>query len=403
MILAVFAAVLAPGPAQALQAQRPEVERPRLQSGADTNDATAYYDLGVAQLERAPETAAAAFYWATRLEPSWATALYARRVAGLMAKPMLLVRYLDGDREAIESREAQHLDSLLLRAQRIDPFFQRDFEKLLLLRYIVERVDQAPGRPLEGSERLELEFYLDQALRSVEVSPRLRARIAESQGKLPEALRLYRAALGERRGRVDLHVDLARLFYSMTTYDSALAHLQAAVGELQRRDADRLVRVYESREFFEHASGVVHERRGDVAAAREAYGRALVEQLSYYPAHARLGLVALAVGDTAQALQEMQLAVEVAPDVATIRVTYGVLLAQGQRFDDAVVHLRTAVELEPYYARPYYILGRIAENRQQLDRALESYRAFLARASRGDRNRDAVARRVADLEARQRP
>jgi tetratricopeptide (TPR) repeat protein len=43
-------------------------KRPRLAADADTNSSLAYYTAGVTALSRDPEKAAAAFYWATRLE-----------------------------------------------------------------------------------------------------------------------------------------------------------------------------------------------------------------------------------------------------------------------------------------------------------------------------------------------
>lgn len=388
--------------AVALQQRRPDVERPRLASGADTNEARAYYDRGLALLERDPATAAAAFLWATRLEPGWAEALHARRVAGFMANPRLLVRYLDGDRKTVRSADVQRLDSLESRAQRISPFLTRDLDKPFYLRYVVAWVEDAQlrrgGRPMDGGERMELEFVVERLLRSVEVSPWLRAHLAESQHKFSEALGLYRSALSQSRNTVGIHRDLAQLFYVTGVFDSSLVHLKAALDELRRRDADRLVYVYESKEFFEHAIGVIHEHRGDLAAAREAYGRAMQEDLSYYPAHLRLGLLALATADTAQALQELSLAVEVAPAEGTLRVTYGALLAQVGRLDEAVAQLRKAVELEPYYPLPYYVLGRLGEALRRRDQALDDYRAFLARASQRHSRRDEVVRRVADLE-----
>jgi tetratricopeptide (TPR) repeat protein len=385
--------------------QRPQADpgRPRLESGADTNDATVYYAYGVTRLERDAVTAAAAFHWATRLEPGWPEALYARRVAGFMANPRLLVNYFQGERSAVLSSDAQRLDSLEYRAQKLNPFFPRDLDKPLFFRYVVAWVEEDRARygerPMGAIERGDLEFWVEGALRSVEVSPWLRAHLAESRRRFPEALQHYRSALQQGRDRVEIHKDLAHLFFIMEAYDSSLAHLQAAVDELRRRDEDRLVRLYQSKELLEHATGLIHERRGEPAAAREAYGRSLQENLSYYPSHLRLGMLALAAGDTAQAIQELELGVEVAPAEPTLRVTYGALLARVGRLEDAVTHLRKAVDLEPYYARPYYLLGRIGESRGQREQALADYRAFLARASQRDPRRDEVLRRVADLES----
>jgi hypothetical protein len=59
--------------------------RPRLDPGADTNDARSYYQYGVRMLEGKPEESVRAFYWASRIDPSSGEVLYAMSVAGLMA------------------------------------------------------------------------------------------------------------------------------------------------------------------------------------------------------------------------------------------------------------------------------------------------------------------------------
>lgn len=401
-LVAGLGAVLAPASGATLGAQR-EISRPRLERGADTNDARAYYDRGVTLFDREPGTAGAAFYWASRLEPGWAEPLYARRLAGLMTNPRVLVGYLEGNRKIRESADVRRLDSLELRALRLNPFFARDLDKPFFLHYVIEWFDQEARRsgapPLDLSQRMEVEFLLESAMRSIHVDPGLRAHLAESRQDYAEALGLYRVALRESRDRVGPHRDIAHLFYLTGAYDSALVHLQSALDELRGTESERLVMVYESKELLEHAIGVIAERRGDIAGAREAYGRALQENLSYYPGHVRLGLVSLATGDTAQALQELNLAIEVAPADALVRLNYGALLAQSGRLEDAVVQLRKATELEPYYALPYFVLGRVGEALHRRDQALQDYRAFLARASLGDPRRDEATRRVAELEA----
>ncbi|HYD51896.1 MAG TPA: hypothetical protein VEA99_04690, partial [Gemmatimonadaceae bacterium] len=62
--------------ASVLPAQSRVPLRPRLVAGADTNDAASYYAAGITLIERDPKTAADAFYWATRLEPTHADAFY---------------------------------------------------------------------------------------------------------------------------------------------------------------------------------------------------------------------------------------------------------------------------------------------------------------------------------------
>lgn len=387
-----------PLPGIAAQFKNPP-KRPRL-AGADTNDARAYYDLGVASLRRNALTAAAAFYWASRLEPAWPEARYAQRVAGLLAREHILIGYVEGNPSVIASRDAQRLDSLEYQAQRVNPFFLRDLDAQLFAGYLVAIYKQesrrAGERPLDPSDESELSFLVEQYLRSG-TSVFIRAAVAASHRRFPQALDLYRQSLPRSKLKATIHAERGRIFYVIGNYDSALVELESALSELRQLDTARLTRVYESRELLEHAIGLVHEAAGDTAAARQAYGRSLQENLSYAPAHLRLSILDLTGGDTATALSELDFAVQMAPDEAMPRVAYGLLLARTGRQDDAVPHLRHATELEPYFAMPHYLLGFVAELQRNREAALERYRAFLARASARDPLRPVAAQRVIDL------
>lgn len=382
-----------------LQAQAKPPKRPRL-GDADTNDALAYYRRGVTLLERDPGAASDAFYWASRIDPAFAEALYARRIAGFLANERLMVRYFEGARGVEASRDVQQLDTLEYRAQMLNPFFLRDLDRAFFAGYLMADFNQALRRsgqpPLDPSQRQELDYYIEGYLRTG-TSFRLRAALSASQRNFPQALDLYRRAMADSRDRAGILIDRARLFYVTGVTDSALGQLREAVAVLRQRESDRTVRVYQSKELFEHGIAMIHEQRGELPAAREAYGRALQENLSYYPAHLRLGLVALGAGDTATAVSELELASQVAPKEVAVHVTFGTLLGQVGRTDEAEAHLRQAVELEPYYALPHYLLGRVAELRKNRDQALAAYRAFLGRAAQRDPRREEVTQRLADL------
>src|SRR5713101_1954999 len=89
-----------------LQGQKGKTpKRPDLGVGADTNFAPAYYGYGLSVVQRDPQKAAEAFYWAARLDPTWAQPLYARRIALLMAEPRFLVGYMNGTRRFVDSKE----------------------------------------------------------------------------------------------------------------------------------------------------------------------------------------------------------------------------------------------------------------------------------------------------------
>src|SRR2546430_7834679 len=110
--------------------------------------------------------------------------------------------------------------------------------------------------------------------------------------------------------------------------------------------------VLPSLEMFEYAIGIVRVNQGDFPSAREAFGRALTENLAFYWAHARLAGVDLALHDTAAALTELGLAVEIEPNDPALRLYNGYVLRLARRYTEAVAELDVAIRLDPYYAQP---------------------------------------------------
>jgi superkiller protein 3 len=163
---------------------------------------------------------------------------------------------------------------------------------------------------------------------------------------------------------------------------------------LRARDRKKLVRAYESKEMLEYMLGAAYERERDWAAARDAYGRALAENLSFYMAHAALAGVARQQGDMATAQQEYEMAVMLRPDDALLRFEYGraLLDAQPRRNAEAEAQLRSAVGLNPHFALAYYNLAVALENQDRGPEAAFQYMQYLERAPRSQARLVAHAR-----------
>ena len=400
LVLVTLFAVLAALPLAALQ-KTPK--RPKLGANADTNHAGTYYSHGLNVLENRPDEAAAAFYWAARLEPGWAQPYYARRIALLMSNPRFMVQYMTSrNRRFYQSKEVLSLDSLELRALMLNPYVIRDLDRTFIVAFLTawaEQDLQRQGYRPGEVPRNEIRFYIERQLQT-EYSVRTRAWMAASERRFGEALEYYRKAIDlDKDDAAEIHARRAHVFYLIGNDDSARVEMELALGDLRKQETDEFVRLYNSKAVLEHSVGMIHERRGNLPAAREAYGRALQEDLSYYPAHARLGLLALAAGDTTTALSEFALAVEVQGNEPFLRLTYGQVLAAVGKVDEATENLRKTVELEPLYAAPYYLLGRVAETASKPGEALAHYQGFIARAHGRDGNLADARARVSALTA----
>ena len=197
--------------------------RPRLDAAADTNDARAYYRLGQQRLDRRPDEAAAAFYWASQIDPGWADPLYGRHVALLMSEPRRLVRYWEGDRRTRTSAEVVAIDSLYFRALRIDPFVQRPFERELVRLVLMSVL----GADAPGADAGLASFYTASMMH--DMPPLLRARVMAGEGKAVQALQAFDEGLRDNRRRSEtlryIRHERGRLFGLIGNDSAALAEL----------------------------------------------------------------------------------------------------------------------------------------------------------------------------------
>lgn len=355
-------------------------KRPRLAAGADTNSWGAYYFHGLSRLEDDPKQAEAAFYWAARLEPTQPEPLYGRWAAFWATDAVRMVRYFLGVRSVVESREVVAIDSLLERAMLRDPFMHRALEKRLWEKAYLDLTN---------------EIYFD----GPTADPYDKGWKAYVRGEMGLAATEFGKALQKKPDRTQARIYLARALYFMSEYDSCASELARVAEEMRKKELKKLVYVYQSKAHIEYSIGIVHAKAGHLDKAREAFGRALTEDLSFFMAHARLADVALAAGDTAMALQEHEQAVQLREDDPLPRFRYASALMQAKKYEEAVVQLRKTIELEPHFAAPYVQLGVALELRGQYPDAVTQYKAFLERAPRYLEQQIALAKqRVKELD-----
>ncbi len=382
------------GTSASAQKKVKEPKRPTLGADADTNDAGGYYRWGVAQLEWYPEDAADAFYWAIRLDPTSADAYYARWAALHLSDPnRLVLYYLDRNEKIIRSAEVRQIDSLRLHAMQMNPYLYRKFERIMRQHALQRWVEQ--NNP--GVDQAELADDIREY--TSKGGPYTKGINAYIAGNFPFALEEYATAMPGWKYKFYLHAERGRIFYMLGAYDSAAAEFNRAVGELRNYDKDELTFVYESKALYEQSLAMIDEKRGRVDSARESYGRALQEDLSYAPAHLGLSAIDLAKSDTAGALSEMEIAAQVQPNDGVIAYIYGRTLLLSAHDAQAVEQLKRAVVLEPYFAEPRILLAAVYDNADYTAEAIEAYTAFLNLASKRDTRLALAQKRLVVLSA----
>jgi tetratricopeptide (TPR) repeat protein len=346
--------------------------RLRLDATADTNDWQHYFDYGAAVIQAFPNRADTAFYWAARLDPSRAEPLFARWVTFWLTDVMRFMDYMENNTRVRESPAVRRLDTLYLHALERNPFVP---QTLLVLPY-----DKLPGEWRED--------------------PRTLGWLAYSRLDYVTAADYFGRLVSENPDKYAwVRYDRALALVPQGLYDSARVEIVALLTTLRRGErGPHLSPVYQSKELMEYGVGLLELVQGNLEAARAAFGRALVENLAFFPAHAMLGDLALARHDTAAAAQEYAQAAELAPAEPWILYRDGVALTGVRRYRDAVAPLERAIALEPLYAQPYLALGYALEAAGDRAGAVRAFQQYLQRAPRREADKIAAAqRRVTDL------
>ena len=328
-------------------------ERPRLAAGADTNDAAAYYEYAILP-KTSWKKAQDAFYWAYRLDPRSTVYILAQWQALWFKQPAeWRLEYREGTEFVLKSKESRQLDSLYRNVMTRNPFTH--FTGCYYPEWIADVSD-----PLAAGS------------------------ILYDGGCFKESAVKLEAALAKRPGLVGVRIDRARALAFSGANGSALAELQTALDTLRARDGTRLRQFYVSKEMIEYMRGLLLTEEERYDEARDAYGRALVENLAFYHAHERLAEIALRKRDVESAIAEFELAVQLEGSDPVLRHDYAVALmnARPRRYADAEVQLRKAIELDPDFPTSYFNLAAALGQQGKKAEAVDSYRQFIARAPR---------------------
>ena len=376
--------------------------RPKLGAGADTNDAKTYFAWGSAQLERAPADAADAFYWAARIEPSWADAYYARWAALLLSDPHRLEFYVKGDKSIRRAASMRQIDSLYLRAMTLDPFLYLRYQSTLYSRVQMMTATTTTRERLSDGRTPDSVPPPDSRVISLYpgyTSPFGKAWSAYGSGDFSQALKEWAALLSGKRERSLIYGERGRVFWLAGAYDSAAAQFAQAAAEWRPEDKDRVPAVGDSKTLHEYSLGLAEEKLNRPDSARAVYRRLLEGDPSFAAAHLRLSALALAKGDTVGSLGELDIATQVQAADPVVAYQYGSALVRAGHDAEALEQLKRAAKLDPYYAPPRMLMALVFDAAGMTAEALAEYRAYLAIASE---NSSAVARakaRVAALAA----
>lgn len=360
-------ALLPAAPGSTLGAQQPatatflsldgkEPKRPKLDPGADTNDANAYLEWG--NLRDTPwKRSFDAYYWAYRLDPTHHIYVLNMFTAVYWAQsPEWRREYALGADFVTKSKESRLLDSLVNMLAYREPFAHfSNGGRCTVSRDWLDYV--------HGNDYLTAEHYYE-------------------SGCWTQASEWYRKVLAKYPNHFSSRMNLVRSLHWTGQHGSALAQIDTAIAQLRARDSKRTYRYYASKEQLETMRGEILTQMEDFFGARKAYGKALEENLSYWPAHTRLARLASIQGEHDEALQEYDQAVQLAGAEPSVHFDYGIALLRAEKGADAEREFRRTLELAPDFGLAYFNLALALDQQGKRVEAIDAYRTYLKRAPR---------------------
>ena len=341
--------------------------KPRLPTGVDPFDWEAYFDWGTEHLAKDLTASDSAILWSSKVRPDRAEPLFARWITFWARDIRQFEKYLADDDKTLHAPRVAEAEALRDRALRRNPFVHQGM--------IVYLYQKLPG------------YIRD--------TPVTRAWFALGEGDLPRALDLFATVISRDPQRFGyLRFVRASAFVNSGKPDSAAAEITKLLEQLHAQDAKSLGNGYESKELLEYALGLVELRRNHSAAARDAFGRALVENAAFSPAHAMLGELAMNARDTTTALLEYGLATETDSTDVELILGMGRAYVLAHRPADAAAQFQRAAQLEPVYAEPYLRLASALEAKGDKPAAANAYVQFLQRLSQDDYRRGDIQHKL---------
>jgi tetratricopeptide (TPR) repeat protein len=141
-----------------------------------------------------------------------------------------------------------------------------------------------------------------------------------------------------------------------------------------------------------------HHMKGEIDKAVELYNRSL-EAYPTAEAYTFRGWARSSYREFQAAIDDCHRAIDVDPEFGNPYNDIGAYYIELEQFDDAIPWLRMALKAKRYesYCFPYFNLGRIYEAKEQLEQALENFRAALNEKPGYARAAEAVERVKAKL------
>jgi protein O-mannosyl-transferase len=167
----------------------------------------------------------------------------------------------------------------------------------------------------------------------------------ERQGKLSEALDLYRDALALNPGAADAYSNVGQAMLKLGRTGEAIESYRNAIQHEPRHAAAH------------NGLGEAMLRTGKVTEAMELFRKAIDINPAYGDAYNNLGNAFLSIGDTAQAKEHYLKGIALKPNSPELHNNLGAAYLREKRLNEAELEFRRAVAIRPQFAKAWLNLA----------------------------------------------
>jgi tetratricopeptide (TPR) repeat protein/2-polyprenyl-3-methyl-5-hydroxy-6-metoxy-1,4-benzoquinol methylase len=188
----------------------------------------------------------------------------------------------------------------------------------------------------------------------------------EEQGRIPEAMARYDAAVQADPQCARAHLNRGNILLAGAQFDEARSSYQLAI-------------TCDSQYAAAHFNlGNLNYRVGDFQLALRNYQVAIGIRPDFADAIVAMANALDCLGRTAEAVESYERALVINPGYAEIHLNLGILATTQGRHEEAANSLRRALEIKPDFAQAHHNLGVVLTHLDQLDAAEASLRRALS-------------------------
>jgi Tfp pilus assembly protein PilF/2-polyprenyl-3-methyl-5-hydroxy-6-metoxy-1,4-benzoquinol methylase len=188
----------------------------------------------------------------------------------------------------------------------------------------------------------------------------------EEQGRIPEAMSCYEAAIKIDPRCARAHLNRGNILFAGANFDEARNAYELAIA----------CDTHYAAAYFN--LGNLNSRAGELEPALRNYEVAIGIRPNFADAFVALANALDRLGRTAEAVESYERALAISPDYAEIHFNLGLLATNQGRYNHAADSLRRAVQINPDFAQAHHKLGAVLSSLGQLDSAEASLRHALS-------------------------